>query len=189
MGKLSLFASLSPSLCLSAPLSHSPRWLETMAKGIVVWNTEREDYSLFPSTADVICVPLNCCILRGSNLQSHCVKHAPRLLRVCCWQALRTGFKKNKFTCHLFWVDWVLSTKYETLQHFPATPYLHLCFLIMYFFFRPSSLVLPMMRLLLLNEWITWLLLAFSRSWKVVHVFLALKFVIVIRNGLPLLRS
>lgn len=101
MGKLSLFASLSHSLCLSASLSHSPRWLETMAKGIVARNTELEDYSLFPSTADVICVPLNCCILCGSNLQSYCVKHAPWLLRDCCWQALHIRLKKKNLhaTC------------------------------------------------------------------------------------------
>lgn len=96
MGKLPLIASLSRSLCLSASLSHSPRRLETMAKGIVVRNTEREDYSLFPSTADVICVPLNCCILRGSNLKSHCVKHTPRLLRLSCWQALSASLGKKK---------------------------------------------------------------------------------------------
>lgn len=184
MGKLSLFASLSHSLCLSASLSHSPRWLETMAKGIVARNTELEDYSLFPSTADVICVPLNCCILCGSNLQSYCVKHAPWLLRDCCWQALHIRLKKKKFTCHLFWVDWVLSTKYEKLQHFPAT--LYMC---LYFFFRLSTLVLHMMRLLLLPTLITWFLLAFSWSWEAVCAFLALKCVVVIRNGPPLLRN
>lgn len=134
MGKLPLIASLSRSLCLSASLSHSPRRLETMAKGIVVRNTEREDYSLFPSTADVICVPLNCCILRGSNLKSHCVKHTPRLLRLSCWQALSASLGEKKITWYLFWVDWVLSTKYEKSHHSPATLCLRFCFLMMYFF-------------------------------------------------------
>lgn len=171
MGKLSLFASLSRSLCLSASLSHSPRWLETMAKGIVVRNTEREDNSLFPSTADVICVPLNCCIMCGSNLQSLCVKHAPWLLRIRCWQTLCIS-QKNTFTWHLYWDDWVLSTKYEQLQHFPAM--LHLRFLTMYFVFGLSSPVHFMMRLRLLYKSITSFLLAFSWSWKAVHALLAL---------------
>ena len=181
MGKLPLIASLSRSLCLSASLSHSPRWLETMAKGIVVRNTEREDYSLFPSTADVICVPLNCCILRGSNLKSHCVKHTPRLLRLSCWQALSTSLEKNITWC-LFWVDWVLSTKYEESHHSPATPCLRLCFLVMYFFLKTA---LPMMRLLLPNKLITWFKLSFSLLLKLVPVSPALMFVIVSRNVLP----
>lgn len=70
-------AVLFVSRLLSA---RSPRRRETMATGIAVRNSKWEDYSLFPSTADVICVPLNCCILRGSNLQSHCVKHAAGLV-------------------------------------------------------------------------------------------------------------
>lgn len=126
VNSISLFATRSHSLCVSAPLSHSACWLETIVKGIVVWNTEREDYSLLPSTADVICVPLNCCFLSCSKLQSHCVKHAPRLVRVCFWQDLCTSVKKKKykFTWHLFWVDWVLSVKYEKLHNALALPYL-----------------------------------------------------------------
>lgn len=79
----SLFSPCSPVLFVSPLLSCAPRQLETMAAGAVV-RKKWEDCSLFPITADVICVPLNCCILCRSNLQSHCVEHASWLLRDHC---------------------------------------------------------------------------------------------------------
>lgn len=95
---LSLALPFSLSLCFSQSFTKLTR---KIAKGIVAWNTKQEDNSLFLSTADVICVPLNCCILCSSNLQSHCVEHAPWLLCICCWQALCISYKTPKFTCHL----------------------------------------------------------------------------------------
>lgn len=85
----------SPVLFVSALFS-PPRRRETMASRTAARNTKQEDNSLFPSTADVIFVPLNCCIPCRSNLQSHCVSHAPWHLCVRRWQALMLKPQKKK---------------------------------------------------------------------------------------------
>lgn len=71
------------SLCVFAILRRSPCWLKQWEKEIMLWNSKRERYSPFPSTADVIYVLLNCSVLCDSKSQVHCVKHAPCLLHVC----------------------------------------------------------------------------------------------------------
>ena len=129
-------------------------------------------------------------ILCGSNLQSHCVKHEPWLLRVRCWQALRISFKKTQIYM-AFILTWLsFCTKYEKSQHFPAILCLRLCFLLMHFlFFIMSSLALHMMRLLLFHQinYHEFYLHLHSWSYKVVYSFLTLKFaIVIIRNAPPL---
>ena len=150
-----------------------------MAKWIVVRNTECEDNSLLPIRADVICVPLNCCILRSSNLQSHCVEHAPWLLRVHCWQALLISFMKTHIymAFALGWLSFI--HKVWKMTAFPCCAVSVLvsfpldCPLLSFAWWDYSFR----------TKWITWFLLAFAGSCKTVHAFLALKCAIVIRNG------
>lgn len=74
----SVFVSVCCSQSFTAPTRNNGEGEEEEG-GIVGQNTKQEDNSLFPSTADVICVPLNCCILCNCNSQSHCVERAPGL--------------------------------------------------------------------------------------------------------------
>lgn len=120
-----------------------------MAKWIVVRNTECEDNSLLPIRADVICVPLNCCILRSSNLQSHCVEHAPWLASAC---PLLAGFTyKLHENPHLHGICTGL-IEFHTQSMKNDGISLPRCICARFLSFRLSSLVLRMMRLLLSNK-------------------------------------
>lgn len=100
----------SRSLCVSATLRRLPCGLKQWGMKLCLWNTKWERYSPFPSTADVIYVLLNCCVMDAGPLWQTCTLH------VCC-QASFTGGIKTRIHC--FFQHWAVSFMFVCFFHSP----------------------------------------------------------------------